>query len=353
MKTKKIFFFGISILFLSLIFSSCRNRTPGQFRTSATGARFEVLVVIDNQLWQAPAGRKLFNLLDQDMIGLPQPEPMFRIMQVPPVAFSDFLRPTRNIIEVDVSPERFTQTRINLLVDPISHPQRYVRITAPSDSALLSALITDGAQILNFLVIGERERSMRGLENRHHRDLSRAAQEWMGVHILLPPDMRNSTKRENFFWVSNEHQETRQDIVIYSYPYTDPNTFTFDFLVAKRDSVMRRNIQGPVPGSFMGTELYFDTPTMNVIWHNGEFAIEMFGLWRTMNGGAMGGPFYSLTRLDEVNQRVVTVEGFVFAPSVNKRNAIRALEAAVHTLQLPQDINRLDEVVVMANQEEN
>ena len=63
-------------------------------------------------------------------------------------------------------------------------------------------------------------------------------------------------------------------------------------------------------------------------------------------GGSMGGPYYSLTRLDEVNQRVVTIEGFVFAPATNKRNAIRALEAVAHSMRLPQDVNVIGEVTV-------
>ena len=67
-----------------------------------------------------------------------------------------------------------------------------------------------------------------------------------------------------------------------------------------------------------------------------------------MNGAAMGGPFYSHTRLDEINQRVITVEGFVFAPGTKKRNAIRQLEAAIYTMKLPQEINALKEVSVTA-----
>jgi len=156
------------------------------------------------------------------------------------------------------------------------------------------------------------------------------------------------SRRENFFWITNDHHETLMNIVIYTYPYTDPNTFTYEFLIAKRDSIMKRNIPGQVPGSFMGTERQFATPIMREIAHNGEYAVEIIGLWRMMNGGAMGGPFYSLTRLDEVNQRIVTIEGFLFAPGVRKRNAIRTLEAVVHSIQLPQDINRINEISVIA-----
>ena len=51
----------------------------------------------------------------------------------------------------------------------------------------------------------------------------------------------------------------------------------------------------------------------------------------------MGGPFVSLTRLDQVNGRVVTAEAFLFAAGQKKRNAMRQQEAILYTLQMPQD----------------
>lgn len=65
----------------------------------------------------------------------------------------------------------------------------------------------------------------------------------------------------------------------------------------------------------------------------------MRGLWK-MVGDMMGGPFVSHVRLDEKNNRVVVVEGFVFAPETDKRNFIRRIEAALYTLRLPGEFNQ-------------
>ncbi len=51
----------------------------------------------------------------------------------------------------------------------------------------------------------------------------------------------------------------------------------------------------------------------------------------------MGGPFVSLTRLDQVNGRIVTAEAFLFAAGQKKRNAMRQLEAILYTLQMPNE----------------
>ena len=50
----------------------------------------------------------------------------------------------------------------------------------------------------------------------------------------------------------------------------------------------------------------------------------------------MGGPFVSHSRVDEANGRVVVAEAFVYAPETLKRDLMRRMEAALYTLQLPQ-----------------
>ena len=62
--------------------------------------------------------------------------------------------------------------------------------------------------------------------------------------------------------------------------------------------------------------------------------MEARGLWQ-MHNDAMGGPFVSHSRVDTINNRVIVVEGFVYAPEKMKRTMIRRLEAALYTLKLP------------------
>ena len=59
---------GVAALLLPALFISCKN--SGNVKPSATGARFELLIVMDDDLWHAPAGQAVFNLFDQDTIAL-------------------------------------------------------------------------------------------------------------------------------------------------------------------------------------------------------------------------------------------------------------------------------------------
>ena len=64
--------------------------------------------------------------------------------------------------------------------------------------------------------------------------------------------------------------------------------------------------------------------------------MEMRGLWY-MENDCMGGPFVSHSRVDTETNRVIVVEGFVYAPEKMKRGLIRRLEGSLYTLQLPEE----------------
>ena len=88
----------------------------------------------------------------------------------------------------------------------------------------------------------------------------------------------------------------------------------------------------------MGTEYKVMPPQMRTVRVNDSTsATEVRGLWKILNGEAMGGPYVSLTRLDQVHGRIVTAEAFLYAAGQKKRTALRQAEAILYTLQLPED----------------
>lgn len=150
-----------------------------------------------------------------------------------------------------------------------------------------------------------------------------------------PEDMTYYKDTTDFLWVSNNANTGRTELLVYSFPYTDANTFTEEYLVAKRDSVLKVNLPGAFPGSYMATEtraaLSYEPITLN-----NQYCGVLRGLWK-MVGDKMGGPFVSHAFLDEKNQRVIVAEGLVFAPETTKRNYIRKIEAALHTARLAEE----------------
>ena len=123
-------------------------------------------------------------------------------------------------------------------------------------------------------------------------------------------------------------------IMMYSYPYEGPETFNKKYILHKRDSVLRINMPGSEPDMYMQTDTAFTDVKPIVVHH--KYAMEARGLWYMKHDG-MGGPFVSHSRVDTENNRVVVVEGFVFAPEKMKRGLMRRMEGSLYMLLLPEE----------------
>ncbi|MDR0994737.1 MAG: DUF4837 family protein, partial [Tannerella sp.] len=150
--------------------------------------------------------------------------------------------------------------------------------------------------------------------------------------LNVPSEMFASRRDSNFYWISNNATRGWTSLMVYSFPYTDVHTFTRNYLIAKRDSVLKLNMPGSFPDSYMMTDTMLTE--YKAISTRGKYCGVLRGLWK-MHGDMMGGPFVAHYRLDTTRNRVVGVEAFVYAPETNKRNYIRRAEAALYTLRLP------------------
>ena len=300
---------------------------------NASGLPYEMLVVIGDDQWERPLGRAVFGVLDTDVPGLPQSERSFRITRIAPSAFdSNMFRIMRNVILVDIQ-NIYTQPKFKFARNVYSYPQMVMTLQAP-DEASLAAYVNENAQsILDFFTKAEMNREIENLREEHNLEVSRSANEILGVDVWVPWEVNKIKKGKDFLWASTDKGKKDMSIVLYSYPYKDKNTFTLEYFLNKRDSVMKVNIPGGREGSYMTTQrdyVYVKDATVQ-----GKYAQVARGLWR-VQGDRMGGPFVSHSRVDEVNGRIIVAEAFIYAPESLKRDLMRRMEAALYTLQLPQ-----------------
>ena len=362
MKTRSIILVVLSVL-CAVVFTSCK-RAHGGTKVSATGTIYECLVVMPNRPLANPqqvvsASAYVGNIattydlvkatMAADMPCLPQMEPYFKLMQVAPAAFDDLLKPTRNILIVDIDAERYTQTKAKYSLDYWSHPQAVYRIQAPNDEAFVAWWNEYGEQVRSWFVDQEIRRQIAFYRASTNKEARAALQRSIHANMLIPEDymLIRDTIFDNihFIWCCNNKGPMRRDLVIYSYPYKDAKQFDLNELNKKRDEVLGKMISASVPGSYMGTEYKVFPPQSRVLQDN-PYTVEVRGLWKIYKGEAMGGPYVSHACLDEINQRIVTAEAYILAPGQKKRNELRKAEAILFTLQLEQQINELKEVSV-------
>ncbi|MDO4949832.1 MAG: DUF4837 family protein [Bacteroidales bacterium] len=313
------------------------------FRPTASGRPYEMMVIMDNAQWESPAGRALFDVLDTDVPGLPQPERSFRISQIAPEGFDRIIKICRNIITADINPAIYTQTKLKFSRDVYAHPQIIMTIQSPSEDEFQQYVSSHAHVILDFFNKVEINRQIAALKGKHSRIVSEKVGEIFGSDLWVPESLDGIKTGRNFLWASDKRATANQNVVVYSYPYTDKDTFTKDHFVQMRDSVMRENMPGEREGSYMTTadSRFVDVRDFAL---RGEYAFEARGLWE-VKGDMMGGPFVSQARVDVANGRVVVVEGFVFSPDKAKRNLMRQMEASLYTLRLPAE-QHLEEITV-------
>lgn len=299
---------------------------------NATGFAYEIVVTMDKADWDSPAGKAIKAELVSDIPGLPQAEPAFKVTYATPDQFNGLLTYVRNILIIKIDATQYTKVSLGYENNRWAKGQVVMTLTAPDRDAILQYVEANPRNIVDFFTKCERDRTISQLEKDYSVVALDHVKARFGVELKAPANMTYYRDTTGFFWTSNHANTGRSDIVVYDFPYRDANTFTAEYLIAKRDSVMKQNMPGTFPDSYMATDTAW--VTYSPITLNGKYCGVLRGLWQ-MKGDMMGGPFVSHARVDEKNNRVVVVEGFVFAPETDKRNFIRRVESALYTLRLP------------------
>ena len=333
---------SIIFAFLALVMIGCSKSE--RLLTSATGSIYECLVICEPSEKEA-----VCTTMGADMYGLPQMEPYFTVSHVTPAQFDDLFKSSRNILLVDVDEHKYTQTKVQHSRDVWSKPQAFIRIQAPSHEAFQAYWRENGEAVREWFVREEMARQIRFYRANTNKDARAKLNQWK-YDMLIPEDfmlIKNERLQVNndsvdVVWCCNNKGPMRKDVIVYSFPYTAQEQFGQEAILAMRNAVLGQIVSAQVPGSHMGTEYkHFPPQTRQVPALRdsigGFYAMETRGLWKMLDGEAMGGPFVSLTRLDQVNGRVVTAETFIFAAGQKKRNALRQCEAILYTLKMPNE----------------
>jgi len=326
MKQMRVLF---AIALLGMMLSSCNNFTTGWM--SASSATNEVLVIIDKAEWQEPHGRALFDVLNSPMPGMPQNEANFKILQIDPTNFSNTFKMARNIIEVNVS-NVYTTTKMGSELNKYASGQVVLTLKAPDKDALEAYLIENKQSIVDYLVNKELERIGLWLEKESATPKTRIRNTF-GFELAYPKGLSNITEDDGFFWATNNSAESRQDVTIFTIPYTSESVFEKDSLIAIRNRVMGKHIKGSFD-SQMSTSKAFN-PDYRRVEINNIFRAELRGLWE-MTTDMMGGPFVMQAFVNENTNKVIFVDVLVYAPEKKKRGLIRNLEGTFYTIKFPE-----------------
>jgi len=295
-----------------------------------TGKAGEVIVVMDARFWKGDLGESIANSLAREQEALPQPEPIFNVVQIPPSSFKGLFFTHRNIVIFNIdknAPEEIAEKN-----NVWATSQMVIRVSASTEARCLELLKQDDTRLERILINAERNRLRRKFLSVANKELASKLAAKFGFSLSVPKDYVIASEKDSFIWFRKETPEISQGIFIYAYNNGGQQLNDLPHIIAIRDSITQHNIPGPLEGSYMATMNDF-TPVSSPLNFGGTYAIETRGLWNVI-GDFMGGPFISMTFLSKDQRLVICVDGYVYAPKYDKRNYLRQVEAVLYSLEI-------------------
>lgn len=311
------------------------SKKKSVFTPQSSGMPYEMMVVSQPADYQNGAYDALFEILNDDIPGLPQPEAHFKISRLTHENFTRTFRYCRNVIIMNID-HMYTSCKFKFSRDVYASPQIVMTIQAPDAQSFIRFVKDNAGSLISFFTRVEMNREADNLQKEHNIPVEQKIKELFDCDIWIPQELNKTKVGKNFFWASTDNGTKDMNFVMYTYPYRDKNTFTAEYFAAKRDSALRYNVPGPHDDIYM--TLQDDLWEVEDGTVHGQYAQIARGLWKMANY-SMGGPFVSVSRVDEKNGRVVVAEAFIFAPGEHKKYMMRRMEAALYTLRLPDELD--------------
>lgn len=315
----KLIFTAISI---TILLHSCSDNIG---ITGGGGREGEVVVVLNEEYQKGGAGKIIDEVLNAPYMLMPQYEPMFKLYIISWQSFTETFKAFRNIIKIDIG-TKYTDSKAKLQQNK---SQTVITLTSPTVDEFVDLFKKHSSQIVNALSMSEVEFARDKIKKGTDKSIEKHIEKKHNIKINVPKGYEIRRDTSDFLFMSLETNQLTLGLILYYYPYKDKNSFTADYLLNKRDSVLMQHIKGPLyPNkmSYMTTSRTPLTPIFKETMTNNNYTAEIRGLW-SVTEDFMGGPFISTSRVDSERARIVTIEGFVYYPNNEKRKYMRWFEA--------------------------
>ena len=329
---KRVFQLIFSFLFVSL-FISCGNNTK-TIHSRSSGKTAEMIVVTNNDTkWEGQVGESIRAFFNQDYEVLPQPEPLFEMAHIAIAKFNNakMFQAHHNIFIVDIDPKTKEST-IEARKDVWASPQYVINIISPSEEDFITFFEEKKEVVLGTLMDSEYARLIQTYKGFKDRDIINSVEESFKLSMDIPSGFYIAKKFADFAWIRKETKHNSQALLIYTYDFVDTLTFDKSRIISFRDALTEEYIPGPSEGSYMIVAEDYAPVFSERIDFKGMFAVRTKGLWR-LEGDFMGGPFVSYTFVDEKRNKVITIDGYVYAPNKPKRDLLIQTDAIIQSLK--------------------
>lgn len=308
------FLFPFYLIFILL--TSCDITGKNRKNPASTGQPYEVVLEGDTD-------SIVTKMLTEDVTGLPQREPLCRLIQVKKGKTQGSYLLVRTRIVVNIGERDFS---VRLSHDENAAPQNIIRITARSAQQLQERLNGERLrQIVNEVELKHLADIVSSNPSKQNKEMQDEIKKMFGIDMKIPVSMNASKKAKDFIWISNNASTGMQNLLVFKVKSEERRMKNSNAVPAddkaQIDSILRTNMLGETDS------MYMEIPVLSER-----------GLWE-MKGDAMGGPYvmhriHKPTSIAEIQQGYdLYIIGFVYAPEMKKKILIKQLEAAISTIK--------------------
>ena len=319
-------------LFIAIVFFvfACQNKKSSNQRilSDSSGNINNLSVIIENDLWQGSVGEAIRDVLASPVDGLPQDEPLFSMSQLPPQVFTGFTTHNRTVLKI----EKGKAKNFRIARNVFAKPQKVVVISGGTNQEIVDLINQNSKEIIKEFKEEEIKEKQRRIKQSLFDD--KPIQEELELSLKFPTAYRIAKHEEKFFWIRKDITTGTTNLLLYELPLNSikRNDSLMNRIIKVRDSIGKVHIPGPTEGAYMITEQAYAPFQFETIVDN-KPTIETKGNWEVHNA-FMAGPFINYVIEDKPNNRLIVIEGFAFAPSVEKREYMFELEAIIKSIKI-------------------
>jgi len=323
---------SITILIITML--SCGHDSPSSNSAqnilfTSGGRTSEILVVISDGLWESPLGDSIKKAFLSTPPWSAREESEYIITHIPYRAFGEIYQKQRNILFI--KKDDIAKPKIELRNNVYAKPQSMVTIRAIDAKGLLETFDKFQNKIKSTFHNNELIRIENAYKGTEEKTLAKKLDEKFSFHLVCPKGFFMAESGADFAWLRRETSDVEEGILIYTRPYSDTADFSLENIIDQRNQITKKYIPGPVEGSYMKVSSFFP-PYYQVTEFKGSYAALVRSLW-DVEGYPMGGPFMSYTFVDNVANRLITIDGYIKAPKKEKRDLMLHVEAIINSFE--------------------
>lgn len=339
-----------SVLFAFIIIScgsdeQLKGDENFSYLPDAVGGYSTVNVIADEDLWNDRLEDLIAPIFNQQIKGLITAEREFDYKTIRSKQFNRLFQRQRLIV-VFITSGQVKQPGVSLKKDVYANGQIIVQVAAKNNDAVKAVFESKKDQIFQLLSEHRVDCIQRLAQKENNQELEDLLANNQGIDLVVPKSytLGIDTPGFSYFFKKGEmkcekfnHNRCyyQTGIFTYFFPYTSTDVFTAEKFTQMRDSITKLYIEGPSVNDSLKAfmEVYKGLPlTTKNITQNSKFGYQVNGWW-DMKNGTMGGPFVSVSYVDEIRNRVIVADAFVFGPNFSKRRFVKELEAVCLSLK--------------------